>query len=96
METGLACFVGSLMEESDADDPFNPFGLAYAELPFCPLAMSRPLGHVRHRERWQYSHALIQQPRYPTASNKRTGAAAARHQGAYLIVWFVEPIVYLA
>jgi hypothetical protein len=30
------------------------------------LWMSRPLRDVRYRERWQYSHALIQQPRYPT------------------------------
>jgi hypothetical protein len=30
------------------------------------LWMSRPLREVRYRERWQYSHALIQQPRYPT------------------------------
>jgi hypothetical protein len=31
------------------------------------LWMSRPLTRdVHYRERWQYSHALIQQPRYPT------------------------------
>jgi hypothetical protein len=30
------------------------------------LWRSRPLRDVRYRERWQYSHALIQQRRYPT------------------------------
>jgi hypothetical protein len=34
------------------------------------LWMSRPLREVRYRERWQYSHALIQQPRYPYIINR--------------------------